>query len=127
MVFDDVIANIIKIPRGIKKLKSLETLNLSYNDIKTLKGLHRLDQIKELEISFNPLFFDPKYLVILPDLENLIIRGCGITYLPSEINRFRGLKKLVVPENRLDSVPGEIGDFKKLENLMLYKNQLNNK
>ena len=116
--------NLKKIPRGIKKLKKLEVVNLSYNDIKTLKGLHHLDQIKEIEISFNPLFLDPKYLVSLPNLENLIIRGCGITYLPPEINQFSGLKKLVVPENRLKDVPREIGDFIYLENLMLYKNQL---
>jgi Leucine-rich repeat (LRR) protein len=116
--------NLDKIPRRIRKLKHLEMLNLSYNNIKTLKGLKYLTQIKELEISFNPLFLDPKYIIELPSLERLIIRGCGITYLPPEINRFINLEKLVIPENRLQMVPPEIGDLRKLENLMLYKNQL---
>lgn len=116
--------NLDKIPKRIRRLKNLELLNLSYNNIRTLKGLKYLTQIKELEISFNPLFLDPKYIIELPNLERLIIRGCGITYLPPEIIRLDSLEKLVIPENRLQKVPPELGDFKRLENLMLYKNQL---
>ena len=116
--------NLKKIPGKVRKLAHLEILNLSYNNIKTLKGLHRLDNIRELEISFNPLFLDPELIVSLPKLEKLIIRHCGLTYLPPEIKRLSNLKKLVVPENRLEEIPPELGELKKLENLMLYKNNL---
>ncbi len=113
-----------RIPGKIHRLKNLEYLNLSYNQIRTLKGLNKLDQIEELEISFNPIFLDPRYIVSLPNLKRLIIRNCGLIYLPPEISRFKYLTKLVIPENKLTDVPPEIGSFDRLENLMLYKNQL---
>jgi hypothetical protein len=85
-----------ELPAEIKSLENLNTLNLSYNQLKSLPdwigGLRRL---RELDISGNNhLKSLPGSLGLLHDLEELDISGTSLGKIPKCIRRLKKLKAL---------------------------------
>lgn len=91
-------------PKIIRSLRSLQTLNLADNRLSTL----------------------PPQIVSLTSLQTLYIGGNQFSTLPPEIGSLTALKVLSVSRNRLTSLPPEIGSLTSLQSLYLYQNQLAN-
>ncbi len=114
-----------RLPRKLKRLKNLEVLKLEANQLKSLKGLEKLKNLKELVVSDNPIALTPTVCrVQLRNLRRLVMQGCGLFYIPSEVGLLDSLRFLILPENYLFELPKELGQLSGLENLMLYKNRL---
>ncbi|MHA1340890.1 MAG: leucine-rich repeat domain-containing protein [Promethearchaeota archaeon] len=132
-----------EIPLAITKLKSLEILNLKYNNIihankdtyeflnkwlnwKQLTDLNPYDSfylsllLKELE--FNEEFSG--YSVESKRITEIFIKNSNINFLPRTIGIFTELKELDLYNNNLSSLPESIGNLKSLTELNLSSNNL---
>ncbi len=140
------------LPEGVCKYRSLKTLDISSNEIKTLPNcFSNLDSLSCLNISsffnLNPftafnfvnnrhlktLYLGPNYIYSLPDsifllsqLENFYCPGCKLKDMGSGLSKLTLLKTLDLTENELVIWPKEISTLKNLEILVLSRNRLKN-
>lgn len=66
----------------------------------------------------------PEEVWLLHDLRGLVLRGCGIRFLPSRLRYLRMLESLDLSGNGLDELPLEILDLPNLRRLHLSENDL---
>lgn len=107
----------------IGDVRSLERLDLSVNDIKTLPAsFGQLGNMEALSLRQNlslNLVDVSKTLGGLPKLSALYLDQCGLASLPVEIGALSGLKVLSLRENVLTSLPATFTSLKNLEELYL--------
>ncbi|MFD1003103.1 leucine-rich repeat domain-containing protein [Ohtaekwangia kribbensis] len=112
------------LPRSYRKLKALETLDLSNNAlVKFPNGAARNRKLKELSLQHNELTLRDK-LKLHPNLEKLALQFNRIQQVPDQITRFPNLTRLSLNHNRITNVTPAIGSLKKLKHLSFYNNRL---
>jgi Leucine-rich repeat (LRR) protein len=89
-------------PMEVLKLKKLQYLDISRNDIKHL----------------------PDSIVQLKDLQYLIVSRTGLEGLPANIGELKNLRYLNVNQNELTTIPYSFGDLENLEVADLWSNNL---
>lgn len=115
------------IPADIQKLKNLEVLNLSKNQIRTLpKELFELSNLRQLYLSGNDLEFIPPEIAKLKNLIKLDLSNNRLRLLPKEIGELKHLETLDLENNKIESVPKEIGKLKNLIRISLENNGTKN-
>ncbi|XP_055549094.1 osteomodulin-like [Wyeomyia smithii] len=95
-----------KLPAHLRRLRTLETLNLQSNQIAFLEMSHfnGLNHLKKLVLSGNRLQISTLEPVSLPYLEKLELIGCGLKELDMLYWKLPALRYLNVFENSLVSI-----------------------
>ncbi|HEY8935354.1 MAG TPA: leucine-rich repeat domain-containing protein [Cyclobacteriaceae bacterium] len=102
-----------EIPKEIKKLKKLETLELRVNSIQTLpKEIRELKNLKTLDLTDNPGLSNIDNVIELENLEELVLFGCYLTKLPADIGQLKKLRYLGLTGNNIELT--EQGRIKKV-------------
>jgi len=110
------------LPASYRKLKALDSLDLSRNMLEKFPRIQHNKQLRQLMITDNNLTLDKAR----PSkrLENLFIHKNKINEVPSSIAGFRNLRKLVFSYNTITAVSPKIARLQKLEYLSFYQNKL---
>ncbi len=58
------------------------------------------------------------------DVRNLSLTNCGLTKVPSDVQKMVYLEDLILFRNKIDSIPSFIGELQKLEELSFQSNRL---
>lgn len=118
-------SKLVKIPESLGKLKLLEKLDISDNNIRILPSdLGELKNLRELDISNNKLSALPNSLADLTQLRLLDLRHNRLVELPDWIGEFVNLQILDASFVRLEVVPDWIGKLHQLKTLHLRGNKL---
>ncbi|KAI8522799.1 hypothetical protein RHMOL_Rhmol13G0024400 [Rhododendron molle] len=135
--------NLSCLPNEVGNLISLETLNLSGNNLPTLPdSICDLTRLKNLNlsdcdvshlpgeigllISLKGLYLGGNNLLTLPDsfcdlacLSDLDLKGCNLSHLPDRIGMLSSLMNLYLERNNVCSLPNSFSDLACLEKLSL--------
>jgi Leucine-rich repeat (LRR) protein len=112
-----------RIPRSMRRLKNLKTLDLNHNHIKRVpRFLRRMDSLEEINLSFNKIKFDTRAVKNLAGVKRILLEGDNLTKLPENIGELKAVRKLNFAKNHLSSVPQTLGNLDSLEILIFYKN-----
>ena len=112
-------------PEIICKLKNLEGLDLSHNDItKIPNSIGQLKRLKKLSLSHNKLKTLPENMGNLKKLTKLYLSNNKIRSYPEAINNIKSLKTLFLENNQLLIIPESIEKLKNLKHLYIYRNKI---
>jgi len=90
-----------KLPKSYNRLRNLQVLQLSRNNLKVFPTTGKCDKLSRLDLTFN-----------------------AITVIPSSVAECVHLKSLNLSNNKVEKIEPGIGQLKMLEELSLYKNDL---
>ncbi|MEG2893304.1 MAG: leucine-rich repeat domain-containing protein, partial [Clostridium sp.] len=107
----------------IDRLRNLEELNLSGNEVSDLNQLQQLQKIKKLNLSRNPIE-KIEMLKNLKTLNSLYIDECKIKDI-SPVKGLDQLEYLYLSKNMIDDI-SSIGNLKKLKYLYMNNNNIEN-
>jgi len=114
-----------RVPRAISKLKNLKLLALNSNSLQIVpESIGQLKALEVLYLGYNELKSLPETLFNLENLEILSLGNNKLTRIPEEIGRLENLKNLHLYCNKLESLPESIGRLRDLEHLTIYSNLL---
>ncbi|KZT50347.1 L domain-like protein [Calocera cornea HHB12733] len=116
-----------RIPAAVSYCTSLETLDVSYNRVKSLDmtygSLENLKQLKTLRLHANILSDLPSSIADLP-LQELRLDMNRFRHLPSVVCQLALLETLVLSHNDLETLPADIGTLTQLRILLAMGNNL---
>lgn len=116
---------ISSIPEHIRKLKTLEQLDLSHNRIEVLPTqLFQCTRLRDLDLSHNNIRVIPPGMGVLQSLQCLAISHNSLEVLPNELFFCKKLKTLKVGYNKLHRLPNRVSLLPLLSRLELTGNQL---
>jgi hypothetical protein len=111
---------ITKIPKALLSHTTLEILDLSYNQVKSLPtGVHQLKSLKELNLRSNQVKKIHKNIGKLKDLEILDLEWNKVESLPDELADLESLKELRLGYNSFEEFPMVITKIPNLEKLAI--------
>ncbi len=109
-----------ELPSEIGKLKNLEELNLTLQDLKMLPSeFTQLANLKILDISYNDFESFPTEIFSCENLDSLDLKLSHITAVPNEISKLKNLKKLILDDNRLSNFPMAVTSLTELRELSI--------
>jgi Leucine-rich repeat (LRR) protein len=122
-----ILENKIKsIPESIGSLHSLKNLNLNWNLINTLpKSIGSLISLKILELRNNQLEAMPEEVGLLKSLEKLDLSKNQIQALIKAIGSLNSIKQIDLSHNNIQSIPESVKFLTSLEHLDLSYNNIN--
>lgn len=101
------------IPEIVFKIKGLETLSLSANELQNIPAeISNLKTLKSLDLYSNQLTNLPDSIGELPSLESLSIGNNQISALPSSMSRLKRLKHISVIGTQITKAPEFFTNFK---------------
>jgi hypothetical protein len=113
------------LPEGIGELTKLQTLILDNNRIKTLPAtFHKLHALQELYWIGNGVDALPTFICNFKDLQVLLLDDNNLRVLPPSICNLSSLNKLGLTNNQIESLPDSFHKLVSLESLFLRKNPL---
>lgn len=114
------------LPYEICLLTNIDTLNLSYNNVKELPNCFSyLSKLKDLDLSYNKLCGNSIELVFsLSKLEILDLAGNNIDSLSVNISKLENIKELYIFDNNITVLPKELVLCKKLRFLNISNNNI---
>ncbi|KAL4647911.1 volume-regulated anion channel subunit LRRC8C-like [Arapaima gigas] len=116
--------SILYIPENINKLLSLETLNASWNKIRSLPTrLFYCTKLRHLNLSHNQLTSLPPEIGILQSLQYLNVATNSLDSLPDELFSCKSLKVLIVMNNNLVFLSPRVAYLTQLVQLELKGNR----
>lgn len=115
----------VEIPESIGSLKSLKSLNLSRNKLKSVpESIGSLASLEYLDLSHNELDSVPESIGSVKYLKILNLSHNNITYFPHAICSLHRLEYLNLSHNKLQNVSESIGDLASLKKLDLSQNKI---
>jgi len=117
-------ADLAELLPEILKLKNLQYLHLSGNNIIDIKVILELKDLQELIIDYNQLSEIPKEISKLKNLRELNLISNKISKIPKEIGELKNLEELALNHNKISVLPKEIGKLKNLNYFFLSYNQI---
>ena len=108
-------------------LPRLKELRIVCNNIETIDEIHGYEALQCLDLSYNKLIPDSVLsLSILPNLRELDLSGNNLITLPSQMNLFINLERLVLEHNKIsdNEIFIELSTLPKLRDLDLAFNLL---
>ena len=112
-----------KLPKSIRRLVRLESLDLSHANLTALpKEIGQLHNLKELNLSFNRLKKLPSVIGQLKQLKFLALYDNRLKTLPTSIGKLSQLESLVLPKNDIRYLPSSLKKLKSLAFLDLSDN-----
>lgn len=104
--------NSVKIPESIGLLKYLKVLNLSRNKIKFIPdSIGSLSSIEKLDLSHNNIIEISDSICTLSSLKILDLSHNNIQKIPSSIRNLELLRELRMHKNKINSVPDSLKQF----------------
>ncbi|NHI93389.1 MAG: leucine-rich repeat domain-containing protein [Candidatus Lokiarchaeota archaeon] len=114
-----------ELPKAIQHLSALEILDLSWNEIAEIPTwISKLRSLKTIYLVKNRLKSLPKDFNLLVNLETLWLQSNQIKKIPSSILQLPSLKTLSLSNNLLISLPETLQGLVSLETLDLWKNRI---
>lgn len=111
---------ITKIPKALLAYSTLEVLDLSYNQVKSLPtGIHQLKALRKLILYSNQVKKIHKNIGKLKDLEVLDLEWNKVESLPDELADLESLKELRLGYNSFEEFPMVITEIPNLEKLAI--------
>ncbi|KKZ63053.1 hypothetical protein EMCG_02554 [[Emmonsia] crescens] len=124
----DLHGNILAaLPKGLRRLQRLRSLNLSHNQlgVEAFEIITEISQLTDLKLAKNKLHGSLTSTIgSLSKLEVLDLRQNGLTELPDVLSDLSALRVLNVAENQLTSIPFEALNALPLVELNAQKNRL---
>jgi len=122
----DIFKGFISIlPESIGNLRSLKTLNLQENNLKTLpESIGNLTSLEDLRLAENNLSILPESITKLKSLKELYIYNNDLSTLPESIFNLSSLENLDLRYNDLKSLPESILQLSNLRYLNVKSNSL---
>ncbi|XP_058200250.1 disease resistance protein RPV1-like [Rhododendron vialii] len=112
--------NLPSLPDNICDLTRLKSLNLSNCDVSHLPGeIGRLISLKTLYLGGNNLLTLPDSFCDLACLSDLDLKDCNLSHLPDRIGMLSSLMNLYLERNNVCSLPNSFSDLASLEKLSL--------
>ncbi|XP_048131594.1 receptor-like protein 7 [Rhodamnia argentea] len=102
-----------EIPNSLWKLKDLEILDLSGNNLSGTVDLHRLKNLEDLYLDFNNISFVSKTEMntTLPKLSDLSLESCDLNEFPKILGHLSGLEWIDLSHNKIGgSIPTWMGN-----------------
>jgi len=112
------------VPLSYRKLKNLDTLDLSRCNLDRFPDIKENRKLKQLLLGENRLNLKDLGKISNPLLEHLGLHRNHIDTVPPTIANFPALKKLVLNYNNISEVDKAFKSLKNLEELGLYSNKL---
>jgi Leucine-rich repeat (LRR) protein len=100
-----------ELPENFKEMKSLEELNLSFNQFETFPNCITFLNLLKLDISYNLLDCIPSSIKTLKELTEIDVSNNVLTKIPKEMLEMSNLKIAHIHENR----PEDPDTFKEIE------------
>jgi Leucine-rich repeat (LRR) protein/GTPase SAR1 family protein len=118
--------NLTKIPQNLQKLKSLQRLGLSQNQLKTVEGLEKLKRLTILVLDNNKL---KSLFAEIATMRRLEVCYCSNNLLsevqPAAVKLMRHLRTVDISNNQITSLPPEIFTLPHLDLLNASNNKIN--
>ncbi len=115
------------LPDLVKSLKSIRILDLSENSFKTIpNSLWNLISLEELYLYYNKISHLPESIIKLKSIQILNLNNNVLTKLPEALKELATIQKLDLGHNKFTVLPPEIPTLKSLEILCLQYNQISN-
>jgi internalin A len=97
------------LPEDIGELVNMRSLDLNDNLLEGLpKGIYKMKQLETLNVSRNRLYDMPLTLCTLPNLRKLILERNKLFKLPVQLGNMKNLVDLRVGYNRIELLPEEL-------------------
>lgn len=110
----------MELPSSIINLKSLEVLDLSRNNLKTIpKSIWRLKNLKKLNLFFNQIEHIPESISKLPKIKELRLDYNKLNQLPNSIKDLKSVECLDIDGNPLSKFPEWIFNHQSLIQIAL--------
>lgn len=116
-------AELLVLPKGIRKMRRLEVLDLYYNKLETLpKSITRLKRLTHLAVSHNQLTALPKRIDRMKRVHTIYAHHNHLSKLPDRITRMKELRIVDLGYNWLTTFPSQLVAFTNLQELDLSAN-----
>ena len=116
------------LPESFGALKSLQTLYINNNPLRTLQeSFGQLQSLQKLEIYNNQLTTLPESFGELKSLQTLLIYGNKLTTLPESFGGLISLQTLDLGYNQLTTLPDSFTQLLNLQTLLIQDNPLNDR
>ena len=114
------------LPRSYRRLKNLQTLDLSENHLKKFpKGIRRNRKLLALDLQENELEWRAfERIPVCRSLERLALQHNRLQAVPASITRFKKLKRLSLNYNNITTVHPRFANLSGLEYVSFYQNRL---
>jgi len=116
--------DLMSLPPVLQQLPKLRHLNASKNEIFTIAGIEKIKSLQSVYLQNNSLRSLPRNLGDLHHLEILFLEDNNLTRLPTSIQYLKSLKSLYLKKNSLTDLPYSIGGLHNLKALYVEYNQL---
>ncbi|KAE9417640.1 hypothetical protein Angca_002404 [Angiostrongylus cantonensis] len=116
------------LPRGFGSFKSLEILDLTYNNLneRSLPGnFFFIETLRALYLGDNDFEMLPGDVMNLRNLQILVLRDNDLLTIPREIGHLTNLKELHIQGNRLSVLPPELGALDLIGNKQVFRLEYN--
>ncbi len=112
------------IPKKFKSYKSLETLDLSKNNLKQFPNIRNCKKLKALSLRENNLTLQDLPNHFKSNVESIELQINKIKSVPSSFGSLTKLKKINLNYNEIESIDAGFSQLTNLEQLGLYQNNL---
>ena len=118
-------SKLMDIPESIGKLTSLQLLNLSWTQIRTLpESIGNLTSLQSLDLSFTQIRTLPESIGNLTSLKSLNLSSAQLSTLPESIGNLPSLQILALSFTQISTLPKSIGELTSLRFLNLSGTQI---
>jgi Leucine-rich repeat (LRR) protein len=113
-----------KLPRNYRKVKNLELLDLSRNNLTQVPDLRGSKSLAKAVLIFNDITLEKIRSRQPSSLIEVNLANNKIRTVPPSIRNFKSVRKLNFNNNQIEDVSDEIASLEKLEEISFYKNRL---
>lgn len=125
LAFDIEDQNQKTLPKSVRRLKNVLSINLLGNQFKTFPAvISELNQLQELSMSSNGMESVSPRIGHLENLRILIMNFNKLEELPNEIGKLKKLLYLELGNNQLTALPSTIANLQQLQELHIERNKL---
>ncbi len=115
-----------RIPRSLKRLKNLKTLEMERNRIKHIpRFLRKMEALQEINLNFNTVKLNRQAVKNLSRTNQILLVGNHLKQLPKNIGDLKAAGKLNFAKNELTTLPTSFDKLDSLKILIFYKNHFN--
>ncbi len=115
-----------RIPRSLKRLKNLKSLEMGHNRIKHIpRFLRKMNALKEISLNFNTVKLNRQAVKNLSGINNILLADNHLKQLPENIDEWHTVRKLNFAKNELSALPASFEKLNNLRILIFYKNHFN--
>jgi Leucine-rich repeat (LRR) protein len=115
-----------RLPKHYKKLKNLQVLDLSRNNLAHFPNLGGSRDLQKLVLLYNDITLEDLKKRQPNSLTEINLANNKVRSIPPSIGAFKSVRKLNFNNNQIDSISTGISNLVRLEEISLYNNKLKN-